>query len=414
MRRRQRTLRITALTATLIAVVVVTAWRLTRAESGRTSAVATSKALPPGVSTTSREGLDDTIAAMSEALAKAPTDSAAAVRLADALLRQARVLNHAGLPSRAEAVLNRVLHANPSDYPARRMRATVYLAQHRFHEALTEAKRCRALQADDPVIDGVIGDASLELGDYAAAFSAFDRMMLSRPDATTYARVSYAHELQGDLAGAIALMMMADSATSAHDPEAQAWHAAQLGHLHLTAGDIAAARREYMRAENLFPGYPLAGSGLARVDMAAGRPADALARLSKSLESAPAAADFALAGDAYSQLGRPEQADRSYKLAEAMWTSDTPEPAQLARFLAMRGWRLDDAVRMAEEAFAVQQNIYTADALAWAYFKRGRPGDAEAAHAAMTRAMSTGSRDPELLSHAAAIRAAHARESRDR
>ena len=351
---------------------------------------------------------------MSEELAKSPVNSAAAVSLADALLRQTRVLNHAGLPSRAEAVLNRVLQTSPSDYLARRMRATVYLAQHRFREALIEARRCRTLRADDPVVDGIMGDASLELGDYATAFSAFDRMTASRPDATTYARVSYARELQGDLAAAIDLMTMADAATSAHDPEAQAWHAAQLGHLHLTAGDIAAARREYLRAESVFPGYPLAGSGLARVDMAAGRPADALARLEKNLEAAPSAPDFALAGDAYSQLSQPEQAGRSYKLAESMWTSDTPEPVQLARFLATRGWRLDDAVRLAEEAFAIQRDIYTADALAWAYFKRGRAGDARAAQAAMTRALSTGSRDPELRAHAAAIDQAVQRTPRDR
>jgi hypothetical protein len=97
-----------------------------------------------------------------------------------------------------------------------------------------------------------------------------------------------------------------------------------------------------------------------------------------------------------------------------MWTSDTPEPAQLARFLATRGWRLDDAVRLAEEAFAIQQDIYTADALAWAYFKRGRAGDAQAAQAAMTRALSTGSRDPELRAHAAEIKQALQRTTRDR
>ncbi len=382
-----------------------------RAESGRVSAVPAPSTLPPGASTTSREGLAGTVEAMTAQLKNNPENSAAAVRLADALLRQARVLNHAGLPLLAEGVLNRVLHANPSDYMARRMRATVYLAQHRFREALAEAKRCRALRADDPVIDGLIGDASLELGDYPAAFSAFDRMMLSRPDATTYARVSYAHELQGDLSGAIDIMTMAESATSAHDPEAQAWHAAQLGHLHLTAGDPTSARREYLRAETIFPGYPLAGSGLARVDMAVSKPADALARLTKSLETSPSAADFALAGDAYAQLGQPDQAHRSYKLAEAMWASDTPEPAQLARFLATRGWRLNDAVRLAEEAFAIRQDIYTADALAWAYFKEGRLDDARTA---LKTALSTGSRDPELLSHAAQINAAPNRVERDR
>jgi len=332
MRFRPRALRVSVLATTLLLVVVSAAWRLARAEAGRVPAAPASKTLPPGASTTSREGLSVTIDAMTAELRESPTNSTAAIRLADALLRQARVLNHDGLPLRAEAVLDRVLHANPSDYLARRMRATVYLAQHRFREALAEARRCRAIRKDDDVIDGIIGDASIELGDYAAAFSAFDRMMLSRPDAASYARVSYARELQGDLAGAIGLMSMADAATSAHDPEAQAWHASQLGHLHLAGGDLAAARREYLRAENLFPGYPLVRSGLAQIDLASGRPADALARLTESLESAPSASDFVLAGDAYSALGRLDEAERAYALAEAMWMSDTPDPAALERF----------------------------------------------------------------------------------
>src|SRR5687767_9341831 len=157
--RGRRTLRITALTASLMLVVLTTAWRLTRGESDpvRTNVGRGFSRASFGSSTTSREGLSETVATMSAELAKSPDNSAAAVRLADALLRQTRVLNHAGLPLRAEAVLNRVLHTNPSDYLARRMRAAVYLAQHRFREALTETKRCRALRPDDPVIDGIVG-----------------------------------------------------------------------------------------------------------------------------------------------------------------------------------------------------------------------------------------------------------------
>ena len=176
-----------------------------------------------------------TVAAMTARLATSPTDSDAAVRLADTWLRQARVLNRSSLHVRAEDVLNRVIDAAPSDYLARRMRATVYLAQHRFQDAVLEAGRCRALRDQDPVVDGILGDALLELGDLPAAIEAFDRMLAQRPDAASYARASYARELQGDLRGALALMKMADEATSAHDVESQAWHAAQIGNLHVSA-----------------------------------------------------------------------------------------------------------------------------------------------------------------------------------
>jgi tetratricopeptide (TPR) repeat protein len=289
--------------------------------SSHPSAARPSPSTPPGSIVTSREGLASTVAEMTARLKDLPTDSAAAVRLAEALLRQARVLNHAGLPLRAEAALDIVIGADPSDYLARRMRSMVYLAAHRFHDAIREAERCRALRGDAPWIDGVVGDASLELGNQDAAFAAFDRMMARRPDASAYARASYARELQGDLEGAIALMSMAGSATSAHDPESQAWHAAQLGYLYLLSGDNQSARRESERAEAFFPGHPFATTGLARVDLADGRPADALARLVPILDESGTASDFALAGDIYSALSRPDEAERHHRLAEAIRVS---------------------------------------------------------------------------------------------
>jgi predicted Zn-dependent protease len=268
--------------------------------------------------TTSRDDLAVTVATLTARLAQAPTDSDAAVRLADAWLRQARVLNRSSLTVQAETVLDRVIAADPADYLARRMRATVYLAQHRFQDALLEAGRCRALRARDPVIDGIRGDALLELGDLPAAIDAFDRMLAQRPDAASYARASYARELQGDTHGALVLMTMADEATSAHDIESQAWHAAQLGHLHLRHGQRADALRQFTRTHALFPGHPFAVAGLARLDLIDGRPADALRRLQPRLEAAPSSDDFQLAGDALLKLGQADEARRHHALAAAL------------------------------------------------------------------------------------------------
>ena len=59
-----------------------------------------------------------------------------------------------------------------------------------------------------------------------------------RPGPPAYARVAYALELQGDIAGALASMRMAADGTSAHDAEGQAWHFAQLGNLLLQRGRL--------------------------------------------------------------------------------------------------------------------------------------------------------------------------------
>jgi Flp pilus assembly protein TadD len=82
---------------------------------------------------------------------------------------------------------------------------------------------------------------------------------------------------------------------------------------------------------------------------------------------------------------------------------DVPEPAKLARFLADHHRDAGAAVRLAEQASADRHDIFTEDALAWAYFNDGRVADARRA---IARALRTGSRDREIRRHADAIQAA--------
>ena len=128
----------------------------------------------------------------------------------------------------------------------------------------------------------------------------------------------------------------------------------------------------------------------------------ALALLAPRLAESPTPTDLALAGDAHLGLGHRDQAERLYRLAEAAWESDTPEPARLSRFLADRGRRLDDAVRIAETAARDRRDIFTMDALAWSYFRTGRVAEARKA---IAEALRTGSRDLDIRRHLAAINA---------
>jgi len=72
-------------------------------------------------------------------------------------------------------------------------------------------------------------------------------------------------------------------------------------------------------------------------------------------------------------------------------------------FLAEHDRKLTEAVALAEQIAATRHDIVTDHALAWAYFKVGRIADARKT---IERALRTGSRDANLLAHAAAIRAA--------
>jgi tetratricopeptide (TPR) repeat protein len=354
----------------------------------------------PGAPPTGREDLVRVVADMEQKLAKQPADGAAATRLADALLRQARVNGNAGLAARAEAALTRVLANDPDNYDSRRMLAAVYLSEHRFRDALEAAGLCRERRPNDAWLYGAIGDAHLELGEYPEAFTAFDRMAALRPNAASYARASYARELQGDLDGALRYMTMATEATGAQDPESGAWHHAQLGHLYLEQGRVADAEREYAHADFIFPDHPFAQDGLARVRQARGDDRGALDLVKRRLAAAPTPADLAFAGELSESLGDRDDAERYYRLAEAAWISDVPDPARLVRFLAEHGRRLGDVVRLAEAAAADRHDIFTDDALAWAYY---RTGDTTKAAVAIKNALRTGSRDKGIRAHAAAI-----------
>jgi tetratricopeptide (TPR) repeat protein len=294
-----------------------------------------------------------------------------------------------------------VLKNEPLEYEARRMRGTVYLSEHRFGEAVREAVRAREQFPHDPWNYGVIGDGHLELGDYDEAFAAFQQMLDLRPSASAYARASYAYELRGNLAAALDAMRMAADATSPRDPESLAWHHAQIGSLLLQMGRAKEARTEYEWAATFWPGHPAAIMGLGRLKEFEGDYTGALELYVEQFKEAPTPDLAAQIGDLYSALGKRADAERHYALAEAGWRSDAPEPKHLARFLADRGRSLDQAVTIAEQAARDRHDIFTEDALAWAYFRAGRLAEASKAS---TLALRTGTRDRALLYHAAAIK----------
>jgi tetratricopeptide (TPR) repeat protein len=229
--------------------------------------------------------------------------------------------------------------------------------------------------------------------------------MQLRPGAASYSRVAYARELQGNLKGALESMNLAADATDVRDREGLAWVHAQVGDLYFQMGDRHRAKLSYSTASQAFPGHPHAVTGYAKVVAADGGNAAALALLQDLQRSSPTPDVAARIGDLLQALGRSEEAERQFALAEAGWRSDVSEPKSLARFLADHG-KAEAAVPVAEQAAAARQDIFTDDALAWAYFKSGRLDDARRA---IARALRTGTEDRDIRTHAQAIAAAASR-----
>ena len=117
----------------------------------------------------------------------------------------------------------------------------------------------------------------IELGRYAQAFRSFQHMVDLKPSLSSYARVSYARELNGDLHGAIQAMKLALDA-AAGDREGYAWTAVQLGKLYWLQGDAQRSRAPVPQRTRRLPGLRLrarrtrAGGGRARQARAGDRP----------------------------------------------------------------------------------------------------------------------------------------------
>ncbi|MFN8058423.1 MAG: hypothetical protein U0Q12_04610 [Vicinamibacterales bacterium] len=363
--------------------------RSARSLPGRTTAVKTSRA-----------DLAARIGELESTLRANSADVGSAVLLGDALMRQARVTGNVGLTARAEEALKVALKVDPANYEAQRMLSTVYLSQHRFREALAMADRMTSIRAEDAWNYGVAGDAHIELGDYDQAFASFQKMMETKPSAPAYARASYALELQGDWRGALESMRLSLAATSPIDVEALAWHQAQIGDLLFAMGAVDEAARCYERGYVLFRDHPAIVAGLSKARAARGEYQSAL-DLNLALFARQPSPDIAgRIGDLHHVLGHEDEAERYYALAESGWRTDMPEPGYLAAFLAERNRNIDEAVALAETQASWRRDIFTMDALAWAYFRAGRLPEAVDAS---KQARRTGTKNRVILYHAAAI-----------
>jgi tetratricopeptide (TPR) repeat protein len=154
----------------------------------------------------------------------------------------------------------------------------------------------------------------------------------------------------------------------------------------------------------VFPRYPLAMIGQGKVKAAHGDFDGALTIYLDQLTRTPTLDLAARVGDLYARRGDAAQAERYYQMAEDVAGPGMVQTeGNLALFLADHDRKLPDAVTIAEAVSKTRRDIFTEDALAWAYYKAGRLDDALAAS---QLALRTGTRDEVLLSRAARIRTA--------
>jgi tetratricopeptide (TPR) repeat protein len=372
-------------------------------QAARGALARTADLLTPAV--TPGGGLDRTIANLQARLTEDPTDPVSYASLGLAYVQQAHLTSDPSYYQKAQGALRRSLSLQPQDNEEALVgMAALAAARHDFAAALRFGDRALAIDPSDPDVYGVIGDAELELGRYDAAFATFQTMVDTRPDLASYARVSYARELQGDVDGAIASMIAARDV--AGTPGGIAWTSYQIGELRFKAGDVARARSEYALGFEADPGYVANLAGLGKVAWARGDVAGAIETYTEVVQRFPAPEHVIALGDLFALAGDGEAARRQYDLVRAeeqlFAANGVNTDLELSLFNADHG-DPRTALRAAKAEWERRQSVHVADALAWALHANGR--DAEAARFA-ERALALGTRNAVFVFHAGMIQVA--------
>jgi len=349
--------------------------------------------LPPDAST------DERVAALQAAVRNAPDGKRPLAQLGLAYLQRARETGDPAFYSRAEGVLRHALRIDSRNATAVTGLGTLALARHDFRAALPLAERARRLEPDAVAPFPVLVDALVELGRYDAAAGALQEFIDRKPSLPSYARVSYFRELHGDLDGAAEAMRLAVSAGGG-SPENVAYVRALLGNLEFVRGRLARARQAYEASLAVLPDHAPAQAGLARVDAAAGRLAPAIRRLRALVDRLPLPEYVVALGETELAAGRRRAARDDFDLVRVQQRllagQGVNTDVELALFEADHG-SAERGVSLAGRAWDSAPSVRSADALAWALTRAGRP--AEGLRFAR-RALKLGWRDPLVLYHA--------------
>ncbi len=296
-------------------------------------------------------------------------------RLGNSFAQRARETGDASYYARAEAAFRGALRLAPNDLAATIGLGSVALSRHEFRRGLVLGRRAVALSPSTAAGYGVVGDALVELGRYEDAFATFDKMVSLKPSVSSYARISYARELLGDVPGAARAMRLAVEA-AVGEREPLAWSLTQLGKLYWSNGRLDEAAREYRAALEVHPRYPAALNSLALAEAARGRRSRAIALARRAAEILPLPQYVATLGD----LLHGGAARRQYALVGAIARLERAQGVnvdlEIALFNVDHRIGLRRTVALARLAQHERPSIDGDDVLAWALVRTGRCGEA--------------------------------------
>ena len=164
-------------------------------------------------------------------------DSARWVVLADVLAQVLRDTADEKYYDHAEAAYQYALRLQPDNVDAMTGMAWVNGGRHLFDKSRDWANRSLAADETNAAAYGILGDADVELGDYEAAYSHYQKMMDLKPDLSSWSRGAHLLYLTADTKKAIWLLEKAIKA-GAPFAENTAWCRARLAMMLFSQGAL--------------------------------------------------------------------------------------------------------------------------------------------------------------------------------
>jgi len=350
-------------------------------------------------------------------LTASPGDVVAAVQLAQADLADARLTGDVTAYLRAQAADDAALSAEPAYGPALTLRASILVSLHQFPAARDLARSLLARLPDDPTALGVLGDASLELGDLATAGTAYHTLVSVSDGSAAEVRLGRLDLITGDAVGAVAAdrTAAADAADEGLVGTALGFYDVTLGDALLATGDETGARAAYEAGLAARTDLPGALVGLARIDAFDGHTDAAIAGMDTAIAAIPLPDWLARRSDLEAARNGPGDAARATAdratinaIAQLAGSAGYLYDRTTSLYLSDHGLDAARAVQLATDELAIRRDVYGYDALAWALLNDGRSSEADAP---VQSALAAGTADPRLWYHAGMIAAANGRTS---
>ncbi|WP_411278641.1 tetratricopeptide repeat protein [Gemmatimonas sp.] len=357
-----------------------------------------------------RAARDVQIVVWGQALAADPISALAMGQLAALHMQKARESGSFSEYLEAEALARRSLATRTRRNAATAVTLTnTLLAQHRFTEAMSVARKLVEWEPEQPAYRALLGEVAMELGDDSTASAMFNTVWTARSGLSIAPRLARWLELTNHVEKSRRVLHAArDEALARRDlsTETKTWFHLRVGDLELRAGRARDAAQAYRAGLALDDQDPRLLAAMARLAEQQEKPDAVIAWGELAIAVRMDPATLGLLSNAYAQRGDSAKAgEYAQTLAIVAAAQRGPYDRAWSLHLLDQQQEVSAVLTRALVELETRRDVYGYDLAAWALYRAGRYGEARAM---MAQALRFETPDPLLRTHAALIATAPA------